>query len=81
MKAEFAAIRAEMAAKKAGGAAGIGGVTGRSQCDWCRREECPLMTGEGRPCRQYNTGLELWRKKVRADREARDKADTLVSES
>ena len=59
--------------KRSAGKAGLSACTGRSQCDWCRREDCPLMSGDGRPCRQYNSGLELWRKKLKADREKREK--------
>ena len=54
---------------ESGGNIDVSGVTGRSQCDFCRRSVCPLITGEGRPCRQYNQALEVWREKMRAQRE------------
>ena len=57
---------------------GITGVTGRSQCDFCRRSTCPLVLGLGRPCRQYNKAVELWRKDQKAQDDA-DKADTLTT--
>ena len=55
---------------------GLSGVTGRTQCDFCRRTECPLITGVGRPCRQYNKALELFRK----DRKEQEEAAALVKE-
>ena len=73
LRTELAEMRASIDdRKRSAGKAGLAGCTGRSQCDWCRRDDCPLMTGDGRPCRQYNAGLELWRKKVKADRLARE---------
>ena len=57
---------------------GITGVTGRSQCDFCRRSTCPLVLGLSRPCRQYNKAVELWRKDQKAQDDA-DKADTLTT--
>ena len=52
-----------------GGKVGVSSVTGRSQCDFCRRSVCPLITGEGRPCRQYNQALEMWRERMRKERD------------
>lgn len=70
LRSELAEMRSDL--KRSPAKAGLAACTGRSQCDWCRREDCPLMSGEGRPCRQYNAGLELWRKKQKADRLARE---------
>ena len=63
------------AGSEVGGKLGISGVTGRTQCDFCRRTICPLVTGEGRPCRQYNQALEMWREKQRTAREEKEAAD------
>ena len=79
LRSQMSKLAASFEGSKGGadgaGKAGISGVTGRSQCDFCRRTMCPLVTGEGRPCRQYNQALEMWREKVRARKELEETAD------
>ena len=73
MKAKLSALESKVDSKPPIDATvkpGISGVTGRSQCDFCRRTTCPLITGDGRPCRQYHKALENWRLYQKEQKEA-----------